>query len=118
MPVGSIAKLFHLYNGKKGAALKSAPPGLDIACSRSASKIFLHVANLEYRKSIEAAFRVDGMVVSGGKVYEIAPEDLRAYVNENQPDVFQPRENSLASAALPKWRFAPGSVSVVELNVQ
>ena len=64
MPVGSIARLFKRYNGTHGVAVKSAPSGLDIAASRAGNKVFLHVANLEYRKTIEASFAVEGLAVA------------------------------------------------------
>ena len=115
MPVASIARMFKKYNGKQGVAVKSSPSGLDIAASRGAGKIYLHVANLEYKRPVEATFSIPGMTVSGGRVHEIAPDDLREYVNQDQPDIFKPRE-----AALPvgqAWRFPAGSVSVVELDV-
>jgi alpha-L-arabinofuranosidase len=116
MPVGSIARLFRKYNGTHGVSVRGAPDGLDIAASRSGNRVWLHVANLRYRGAVEASFAVDGMRVSGGTVVEIAPENLRAYVNQDQPDIFHPRE-----AALPvdgKWRFPAGSVSAVQLDVQ
>jgi hypothetical protein len=47
-------------------------------------------------------------------VLEIAPEDLRTYVNQDQPDIFRPRERVLSG---PSWRFPAASVSVVELEV-
>lgn len=58
------------------------------------------------------------MTVSGGRVHEIAPEDLRQYINQDQPDVFKPREVALPSGPGPTWRFPAGSVSVVELDVR
>ena len=117
MPVGSIARLFRKHNGTEGVAVQSAPPGLDIAASRGAGKVYLHVANLEYRKAVEATFAVQGMTVTGGRVIEIAPEDLRQYVNQDQPDVFRPRESALSSGPEPKWRFPAGAVAAVELDV-
>jgi hypothetical protein len=97
--------------------VKTAPSSLDVAASRTAGKIYLHVANLEYKQSVEAIFAVAGMNISGGRVYEIAPEDLRQYVGLDQPDVFKPREAALAPGPAPKWRFPAGSVSAVELDV-
>jgi len=94
--------------------VRGTPVGLDIAASRSGNQVWLHVANLRYRGAIEAGFAVDGMRVTGGRVFEIAPENLRSYVNQDQPDVFRPRESSLVS----KWRFPAGSVSAIELTVQ
>src|ERR1700730_3544247 len=68
MPVGSIARLFKRHNGTQAVAVKSAPPGLDIACSRTGGKFYLHVANLEYRKSLVAGFAVAGANVTAGRV--------------------------------------------------
>jgi len=115
MPVGSIARLFKRYNGKEGVAVNSAPRGLDIAASRSGNKIYLHVANLEYARSVEAAFAIDGMTITGGTVYSIAPEDLRQNASQDQPDVFRPVESKLPVDSL-KWRFPAGSVAAVELQ--
>ena len=118
MPVGSIARLFKKYNGKQGVDVKSTPSGLDIAASRSGDKVYLHVANLEYRKSVQTAFAVNGMTVTGGRVFEIAPEDLRQYVNQDQPNIFKPRESALPAGPSMKWSFPAGSVTAVELDVR
>jgi hypothetical protein len=88
----------------------SAPAGLDIAVSRSGSKLYLHVANTQYSRAVEASFPG----TSGGRVFEIAPQDLRAYVNADQPDTFKPREHTLTGST---WRFPAGSVSAVELDL-
>jgi hypothetical protein len=118
MPAGSVARLFKKVGGKQGVAVKSAPSGLDIAASRTADKMYLHVASLEYRRPVEAAFAVDGMTITGGRVFEIAPEDLRQYVNVEQPDVFKPREAALPPGPAPRWRFPAGSVTAVELDLK
>jgi alpha-L-arabinofuranosidase len=118
MPAGSVARLFKKHGGRQGVAVKSAPSGLDIAASRTGDKVYLHVASLEYRKAVEASFTVDGMAIAGGRVFEIAPEDLRQYVNVEQPDVFRPREAALPPGPVPRWRFPAGSVTAVELDVR
>src|ERR1019366_9256656 len=56
--------------------------------------------------------------VRGGQVFEIAPENLRQYVNQDQPGVFRPREAALPSGPAPAWCFPAGSVTAVELDVQ
>ncbi|MCU1236633.1 MAG: Alpha-L-arabinofuranosidase-like protein, partial [Candidatus Solibacter sp.] len=104
--------------GSQGVEVRSAPSSLDIAASRTTDKVYLHVANVEYKRAVDATFAVPGMTVSGGRVYEIAPEDLRQYVNQDQPDIFKPREVALPAGSDPKWRFPAGSVSVVELDVR
>jgi hypothetical protein len=110
MPAGSVARLFRRHNGTHGVAVKSAPTGLDIAASRAGNKLFLHVANVEYSRPVEASFPG----TKGGRVFEIAPENLRAYVNQDQPDTFRPRESVMTG---PTWRFPAGSVSAIELDL-
>jgi hypothetical protein len=117
MPVGSIARLFKRHNGTQAVAVKSAPSSLDIAGSRTGGKFYLHVANLEYRKSVVAGFAVPGAKVAAGRVFAIAPEDLRTYVDEDQPEVFKPVEATLPTSPVPQWRFPPGSVCAIELDV-
>jgi alpha-L-arabinofuranosidase len=117
MPVASIARLFKKHNGKEGVEVKSTPSGLDIAASRTSSKIYLHVANLEFAKPVEASFAVEGSRVTGGRSFEIAPQDLRQAVNQDQPDVFQPRESALPSGPAAKWRFPAASVTAIELDL-
>jgi alpha-L-arabinofuranosidase len=110
MPVGAIARLFRKHNGTHGVAVRSAPAGLDVAASRAGDKLFLHVVNTEYGRTVEASFPG----ATGGRVFEIAPENLRAYASEDQPDIFRPRETELKQAS---WRFPAGSVSAVELEL-
>jgi alpha-L-arabinofuranosidase len=116
MPVASIARLFKRCNGKQGVAVNSAPSGLDIAASRTDNSIFLHVANLQFRNSVEASFAVTGMKVAGGKTWAIAPENLRQFVSLDQPDVFRPVEATIPNGSDLKWRFPAGSVTAVELR--
>lgn len=115
MPVGSVARLFKKHNGTQGALVRSSPPELDIAASREGNRIFLHVANMSYGKSVEASFAVNGASFSGGRVFEIAPESPRAYVNQDQPRTFEPREKPLPAGL--KWSFPPASVTAVELTL-
>jgi len=113
MPVGSIARLFKRHNGTHGIAVKSAPAGLDIAASRAGNRVYLHIANLEYRKTVEASFALEGLAVKGGRVFQIAPGNLREAVSQDQPNVFAEKEAALTGA----WRFPAGAVAAVELEV-
>jgi alpha-N-arabinofuranosidase len=110
LPVGSIARLFKRHNGTHGVEVKSAPPGLDIAASRAGNKLLLHVANTQFSRAVEASFPG----TAGGRVYEIAPENLRAYVNQDEPDTFRPREHEVKGQT---WRFPAGAVSALELDL-
>jgi len=119
MPIGRIMRLFKLYNGKQAIAVTSAPPDLDIAASRTAGRVYPHVLNMSYSQSVQAAFAVSGMRVKGGRVFEIAPEDPREYVNQDRPQIFAPQERQLSEqgAGVWSWRFPPRSVSAVVLEV-
>jgi alpha-L-arabinofuranosidase len=114
-PAGSIARLFRKVNGRQAVSVRTAPFGLDIAASVTDGKAFLHVANLNYRGAIEASLGVAGHRILGGRVHEIAPEDLRTQVNVFEPDVFRPVEKALGADM--RWRFPAGSVSAVELEI-
>lgn len=116
LPVGAVMRLFKRHNGTQGVAVKSAPSSLDIAASREGNKVFLHVGNMSYSGATEASFAVDGFVVSGGRVLEIAPDNPRQEISPINSDVFKPREHTLAKADVFKWRFPARSVSVVELD--
>ncbi len=117
MPAGAVMRLFKRHNGSHSVAVKRAPAGLDIAASRGGDRLFLHVANLEFRRPVEAAFAVEGMSVAGGRVFEIAPEHPRAYVNADEPNTFAPKEKPIPAGPVLAWRFPATSVSAVELNL-
>lgn len=116
LPAGVVMRLFKRHNGKQGITVKSGPSNLDIAGSRVGNKIFLHVANMDYSRSIETSFAIDSMRVATGRVIEIAPENPRQAITENNPEVFKPKEHSLTAAVGSRWRFPARSVSAVELD--
>jgi len=116
LPAGAVARLFKRHIGEKGVAVTSSPTDLDIAASRSGDRILLHVANLNYGSATEARFNVNGMIVTGGRVLEIAPENPRQEISPLNPDVFKPAERPLHRAGTIGYRFPARSVSVVELD--
>jgi hypothetical protein len=115
LPAGAVARLFKRHNGTQGVSVKSSPAALDIAASRAGDTIFLHVANLNYNRATEATLAVKGMVVTGGRVLEIAPENPRQEISPLNPEVFKPTERALPQAEVVKHRFAARSITVVEL---
>lgn len=115
LPVGAVARLFKRHNGREGVSVTTSPRDLDIAASRTGNTLFLHVANTNYTRAVEARFLVKGMTVTGGRVHEIAPENPRQEVSPLNPDVFSPAERPLAPGSI-THRFPPRSVSVVELE--
>lgn len=114
-PAGAVMRLFGRRKGREAVAVRTAPPDLDIAASRSGERIFLHVANLSYARSVPARFAVEGRAIAGGRVLAIAPPDLRQAVSQDEPRIFDPVEHPLPPDGA--WRFPAASVSVVELDL-
>jgi alpha-N-arabinofuranosidase len=117
LPIGTIMRLYKKNIGTHGISIHSCPSELDIAASRKENKIYLHVLNTNYSDPVKARFSIDGAVITGGIVYEIAPEHPRVYVNQNRPDVFSPEVKNLQTGDLVEWTFPGASVSVVELDI-
>jgi alpha-N-arabinofuranosidase len=117
LPIGTIMRLYKRNIGTHGISINSSLSGLDIAGSRRENKIYLHVLNTNYSDPVKARFSIDGAVITGGKVHEIAPEHPRVYVNQNRPDVFSPEVKKLQSGDQSEWTFPGASVSVVELDI-
>jgi hypothetical protein len=117
-PAGSVMRLFGRHNGQHAVAAGGGPSDLDIAASRTGDRIFLHVANLRYDGAVDATFAVGGRTIAGGRVLEIAPENPRQAVTQDQPDVFAPKEKSIGPGPVTTWRFPAASVSAIELDLQ
>jgi alpha-N-arabinofuranosidase len=117
-PAGSVMRLFGRHNGNHSVAASGAPSDLDVAASRTGDRIFLHVANLSYDAAVEATFAVDGYIITGGRILEIAPECPRQAASQDQPDALAPREKQIAPGQTTTCRFPPTAVSVVELGVK
>ena len=117
MPVASVMRLFAKHNGRQDVAVSDRPSDLDIAASRMGDRLFLHVVNVNYSRPVQATFSIKAMLVTQGRVFQIAPGSLREYVNQDRPDIFAPRQKALTPPDF-LWRFPPGSVSAVELEVK
>lgn len=118
LPAGSVMKLFKRHNGTHAVTVKSCPADLDIAASRSGDRYFLHVANMNYSRAVEASLSVQGVTLKAGRSFAIAPENLREYVDQDRADVFTPIETAIPgdSGQTLTWRFPAGSVTAVELE--
>ena len=65
---------------------------------------------------MEVNFVVSGGAIAGGRVFEIAPENLRTSVSADQPDIFAPKKRELPVSSTLSWRFPARSVSAVEFR--
>jgi alpha-L-arabinofuranosidase len=118
LPVASIMRLYKQHLGTHGIQVESAPEGLDVTATRKGSTIYLHVLNMNYNQTIRAIFSVKGADLAKGRVYELAPENPREYVNQNRPEVFLPKEKNVKSRTPVEWNFPARSVSAVELDLK
>jgi len=116
LPAGAVMRLFGRHHGTEGLAVRSAPGSLDIAASRTGNRIFLNVANMDFSRSTEAGFAIDGMTIQSGKVFAIAPEKIRQEISPRNPTVFDPKEQEIPKEESVRWRFPARSVTAVELQ--
>lgn len=116
LPAGAVARLFKRHNGAQAVAVQSVPSDLDLAASRTGNKFFIHAANLNYARSSEVSLGVNGFAITGGRVFEISPENPRQEISPLNPDVFNPLEVPLPVSNPVKWRFPARSVTAIELD--
>jgi alpha-N-arabinofuranosidase len=118
LPIGSIMKLYKNCKGTHGVGVDSAPSDLDVAATRKAGKVYIHVLNTSYKHPVKADLAVRGMTIVNARIHEIAPPDPLEYVNQNRPDVFTPLTKAIPLDDPLTWTFPPTSVSVAELDVE
>src|SRR5690606_5904642 len=97
MPVGVIAALYRAHIGTHGIHAPQID-GLDIAASRTGDRVFLHVVNDDLHRSKKVDLKLGGRSIEKGVAYQIAPEDLSAYVDHDRPDTFAPQEIRVPTA--------------------
>ena len=114
-PAGVVMRLFGKHRGTHGAQVGKVPSSLDVSASVTADKLFLHVLNQDYSRPVSATVAAAGKRVLGGRVLEIAPENPREYISNEQPNPFAPVEKSLPSGGA--WTFPPRSVSALEVQL-
>ncbi len=115
MPVARVMSLFRRHTGRKAVTVRRVPEGLDVTASRTGRRVWLHVVNTKRTAAVRASLQVDGMRVLSGKVFEIAvPAELEVWVGNAEE--FAPVEKALPTNG--RWRFAPASVTAVELHVE
>jgi alpha-L-arabinofuranosidase len=117
LPIGCIMSLYKNYGGNQGIQVLESPADLDVAGTRKGDKAFLHVLNTNYSQGVRAAIKAGESGISAARVYEIAPENPRAYVDRDRSDTFDPVQKEISSEQLSNHVFPPASVSVVELQL-
>lgn len=117
MPVGVIMGFFKKYSGDTEVQIPAAAGSLDLSASRNASQFFVHVVNTDLHHPQKLELRISNTAIDSARVLEIAPGDVAAYVDHENPDRFTP-VNRQAPVIENRviWTFPPASVSVVLLE--
>lgn len=115
-PIGTLMKLYKKHCGDKTAVVQEAPKELDIAASRKDDTLFLHIMNTDHSSTLRVNLDIAGSGIVSGKSYEIAPSNLLAYVDDSNPDTFNPVEKALQQPS--ELILPPASVSVIELQLK
>jgi len=116
LPIGTIMKLYKKHSGNKGVLVTESPVDMDVAATRKDDKLFLHILNTQYSNPVKFKLEVDGYTVSSATVYEIAPSDKLAYVDDTRHDTFTPVEKQISDAL--ELTIQPASVNVFELQLK
>lgn len=116
LPIGTIMKLYKKHSGNKGVLVTESPEGLDIAATRKDDKLFLHILNTRYSDSIPVKVEIDGYTATSGTLYEIAPSDKLAYVDDARQDTFSPIVRQIDETL--NVIIQPASVNVIELQLK
>lgn len=115
MPVARVMSLYRHHSGDEAVDVTQTPDGLDIAASRHADKLFLHVVNTNRRQSVATQIAIAGMQIASGRIFELTGDPEHEIIRA------EPNGVTLSEKALPqdgRWSFPAASVSAVELDVQ
>jgi hypothetical protein len=116
LPAGAVMRLFKRHNGKQAVTVASAPSSLDLTASRTGDTLYLHVANTDYHRGIDATIAVKGRAVTNVKLFEISPEDPRQAATPLDPNALKPRERTLPQSETYRHTFPARSVTAVEIT--
>ena len=113
MPVAHVMGLYRRHGGEQALRVKQAPSDLDVTASRTGGRVWLHVVNTSFQRTVRARFEVGGRAIASGRIFEIAADPQFEEMG-NEPDVLAPKEKQLPGSG--EWAFPPASVSAVELS--
>jgi alpha-L-arabinofuranosidase len=116
LPAGAVMRLFKRHNGKQAVTVTSAPTSLDLTASRTGDTLYLHVANTDYHRAIDATFAVKGRAITNVKLFEISPENPRQAASPLDPTALNPKEKTLPRSEAYRHTFPARSVTAVEIT--
>lgn len=114
MPVAKIMHLYKHHTGKSFINVKGMPDELDVTASRTGNTLFLHVVNTSRTKPVNSFFKIDNMVFSSGKAFELSTDPSFEIMSASN-DPLKPKEKTIIPGA--PFTFLPASVTAIELTV-
>src|SRR5205814_7423055 len=66
-----VMRLYRRHIGTHAIGVSGVPDGLDAVASRRGDTVFLHVANIQRTRSVNAAIQIAGQTIRSGRVFEI-----------------------------------------------
>jgi alpha-L-arabinofuranosidase len=115
MPVARVMKLYRHHIGSHSVDVDACPDGLDVAASRSANTLFLHVVNTSRTDGASAELSVPGASVVSAVAHQIVDDPMVEVSELNSDDVMQVREATLPLDG--NWSFPAASVTAVEVKL-
>jgi alpha-L-arabinofuranosidase len=113
-PVARVMQLYRHHIGSHAIKVDAQPDGLDVAASRRGDTVYLHVVNTRRKRSVNAAVRIAGHAIRGGRVLEITADPTEEVSYLNDAEVMRPREKPLSTSGL--WECPAASVSALEIQ--
>jgi len=115
-PVARVMRLYRRHIGTHAIGVSGVPDGLDAVASRRGDTVFLHVANVQRTRSVNAGIQIAGHTIRSGRVFEIAADPAAEVSYLNDADVMTTREKSFGGGGA--WGFPAASVSAMELQIE
>jgi hypothetical protein len=108
-------RLYRHHIGSHAIGVNGVPDGLDVVASRNGDIVYLHVANIQRTRSVNATIQIAGHAVRSGRAFEIAEDPAVEVSYLNDADVMRMREKPFAVNSA--WEFPAASVTALELQI-
>ena len=114
-PVARVMQLYRHHIGSHAIKMTTAPDGLDVAASRRADTLYLHVANTQRTRSVTATIQAGEHAIRAGRVFEITADPAVEVSYLNSGEVMKTVQKPFTRDGV--WEFPAASVSALELEL-
>jgi len=114
-PVARVMQLYRHHIGSHAIKMTTAPDVLDVAASRRADTLYLHVANTQRTRSVTATIQAGEHAIRAGRVFEITADPAVEVSYLNSGEVMKTVQKPFTRDGV--WEFPAASVSALELEL-